>query len=66
MADNAFGKLKVIPLNRHAGIRGVERQETVGVGRIERQFLAGVQGPQKPDQLATIGGQHTRVQLGEA
>lgn len=56
MSHDAFGELEVISVKRHPGIGDVEGQKTVGVGRVERQFLASVEGPQKADQLAAFGG----------
>ena len=66
VSHDAFGELEVIALKRHSRVGDVEGQEAIGVRRIERQFLASVEGPQKADQLAGLGRKHTWIQLRQA
>ena len=55
MAHDAFGKLEMVAVKRHAGIGDVDGQKAVGVCRVERQLGARVQRAQKSHQLSRSG-----------
>jgi len=66
MPHDAFGKLKMILEEGHAGVSDVEGQEAVCIGGIERQFCPRVERPEKADELAALRGKDMRVQLRQA